>query len=212
MAKKLPLSDFRAIRSKLEPHAFANPKGQDAPPSDLIDAKTWKGIMHLPEDVSIRISDHNGARLRLLYSLWGDLIEATGDPEHPDEIYNSILDAADCLQCATFNFMHGFYRGALSELRTALELLMIGTYGSLNPANADYLSWKAGTSELNFPRCRRRLKGTLRGDQSKWLFEEGEFSPTCIRRYPIMLTRDLNRMISRCGKATDPSTTTPPSG
>ncbi len=173
MAKKLPLSDFRALRWKLEPHEFAISEGQDATPSDLIESKVWNGIVRLPEDVSIRISDHNGTRLKLLYSLWCDWIEAVGDPDDPDEIFNCMLDATDCLQCANFNFIHGFYRGALAELRTILELITIGTYGSLNPVDPDYLSWKGGASELNFARCRRRLKGTLRADQSRWLFEDG---------------------------------------
>jgi hypothetical protein len=173
MTKKLPLSDFRAVRSKLEPHEFANPEGQDAPPSDLIEPEVWDGMMHLPEDVSIRISDHNGNRLGLLYGLWSDWFNAIGDPDRPDEIYNCMLDAADCFQCANFNLLHGYYRGALAELRTALELILIGTYGSFNPSDADYIAWKAGTSDLTFPRCRRRLKGKLRADQCKWLFEDG---------------------------------------
>src|SRR5580704_17850282 len=53
------------------PHEFAISEGQDVPPSDLVDPDIWHGIMHLPEDVSIRISDHNGLRLRLMYQLWG---------------------------------------------------------------------------------------------------------------------------------------------
>jgi len=65
MTKKLPLKDFRAVRSKLEPHEFAI-SPDVLPPSDLVDPDVWDGIMHLPEDVSIRISDHNGLRLRLM--------------------------------------------------------------------------------------------------------------------------------------------------
>ncbi len=72
MSKKLPETDFRAERSKLEPHEFANSEGQDVAPSDLIEEEVWDGMMHLPEDVSIRISDHNGTRLRLLHGLWKD--------------------------------------------------------------------------------------------------------------------------------------------
>jgi hypothetical protein len=120
MSKKLPLKDFRAVRSKLEPHEFAISEGQDVPPSDLVDPAVWHGIMHLPEDVSIRISDHNGLRLRLMYQFWGDWVEAIGDPNNPDEIFNCLLEAADCFQGTTFNFLHGFHRTALAELRTAL--------------------------------------------------------------------------------------------
>jgi hypothetical protein len=175
MTKKLPLNDFRAVRSKLESHEFAISSGQDVPPSELVDPDIWDGIMHLPEDVSIRISDHNGLRLRLMYQLWGDWVEAIGDPDNPDEMFNCLLEAADCFQGATFTFLHGFYRTALAELRTALELVMIGTYGTLYPTDDDYRQWKSGKSEnFGFTRCRKRLSGRLKTAQAKWMFEDGE--------------------------------------
>lgn len=175
MTKKLPLTDFRAVRSKLEPHEFAISEGQDVPPSDLVDSDIWHGIMHLPEDVSIRISDHNGLRLRLTYQLWVDWVEATGDPDKPDEMFDCLLEAAVCFQGATFNFLHGFYRTALAELRTALELVMIGVYGTSCPSDKDYLQWKSGKLEnFGFMRCRRRLLGSLKKEQAKWMFEDGE--------------------------------------
>jgi hypothetical protein len=175
MTKKLPLNDFRAVRSKLEPDDFAITDGVDDPPSDLIDPDVWDGIMHLPEDVSIRVSDHNGVRIRLMHELWGDWLEAIGDPENPDEIFNCLLEAADCFQAATFNFLHGYYRTALAELRTALELVMIGTYGTLYPNDKDYLEWKDGKTEMfGFTRCRKRLVGNLKKEKAKWMFEDGE--------------------------------------
>jgi hypothetical protein len=174
MTKKLPLKDFRAVRSKLEPHEFAISEGQDVPPSDLIDPGIWHGIMHLPEDVSIRIADHNGLRLQLMHELWGEWVKAIGDPDKPDEMFNCLLEAADCFQGATFNFLHGFYRTALAELRTALELVMIGTYGTLYPTDKAYLEWKRGNSEIfGFTWCRRRLLGNLNKEQAKWMFEHG---------------------------------------
>jgi hypothetical protein len=131
--------------------------------------------MHLPEDVSIRISDHNGIRLRLMFQLWGDWVEAIGDPDEPDEMFNYLLEAADCFQGATFNFLHGYYRTALAELRTALELVMIGTYGTLYPSDKDYLQWKGRKSEnFGFTRCRKRLLGNLKKERAKWMFEDGE--------------------------------------
>jgi hypothetical protein len=51
---------------------------------------------------------------------------------------------------------------------------MIGAYGSFNPSDRDYVAWKAGTSDLNFTRCRRRLFGTLRNEQAKWMFQDGQ--------------------------------------
>jgi hypothetical protein len=112
MVRKLPLSDFRAVRHQLEPDDFALNEGPDAPPTHLIDEKTWAGITHLPDDVAIRVSDHNGHRLALLHSLWGDWIEAIGDPEEEqDELFRCMLDAGDAFQCTTFLFLHGYYRG-----------------------------------------------------------------------------------------------------
>lgn len=65
-------------------------------------------------------------------------------------------------------------RTALAELRTALELAIIGAYGTLNPTDKDYVAWKAGTSDLNFTRCQRRLSGSLCKGAGKWMFEDGE--------------------------------------
>jgi len=180
MVQRLPFTDFRAVRSKLEPHEFAINEGQDVPPSNLVSPEVWNGIMHLPEDVAIRVSDHNGVRLRLLYQLWGDWIEVIGDPDRPDEMFDCVLEATDCFQGATFNFLHGFYRTALAELRTALELVMIGAYGNLYPADKYYQEWKAGNSEMfGYTRCRKRLLGNLKKEQAKWMFEnDAPFSST----------------------------------
>src|SRR6185437_8265266 len=120
VTKKLSLSDFRAVRHMLEPHEFAISEGPDVEPGDLIDEATWAGITHLPDDVAIRTSDHNGIRLKLLYSLWGDWIEATGDPSRQDDLFSCMLDACDAFQCTNFLFLHGYYRAALAQLRVAL--------------------------------------------------------------------------------------------
>lgn len=173
MAQKLPLADFRAVRSKLEPHMFAISEGMDVPPSDLVDAESGTGSCTCQKTSRIRVSDHNGVRLRLLYQLWGDWIEVIGGPDEPDEMFNCLLEAADCFQGATFNFLHGFYRTALAELRTALELVIIGAYGNLYPTDKDYREWKTGKSEiLGFTRCRKRLLGNLKKEQAKWMFED----------------------------------------
>ncbi|MGO9742523.1 MAG: hypothetical protein ACLPN5_13625 [Roseiarcus sp.] len=187
MTKKLPLSDFRAVRHKLEPHEFAVSEGQDAPPTHPIDEETWNGITHLPDDVAIRTSDHNGHRFALLYSLplWGDWITATGDPLNPDELFNCMLDASDAFQCANFLFLHGYYRAAMAELRVALELVMIGAYGNLKPVDPDFVVWKTSGSELGFTLIRKRMYAMLRSDQGKWLFAKGEPSvPMMMRQAP----------------------------
>src|SRR5580704_2498085 len=87
MVSKLPLSDFRAVRHKLDPDDFALSEGPDIAPTNLINEETWSGLTHLPDDVAIRTSDHNGHRLQLLHSLWADWIDATGDPTKHDELF-----------------------------------------------------------------------------------------------------------------------------
>jgi hypothetical protein len=182
MTRKLPLADFRAVRHKLEPHEFAISEGQDFAPTDLVDEATWACIIHLPDDVAIRISDHNGLRLALLYSLWGDWVTATGDPENPDELFSGMLDAGDALQCANFLFLHGYYRAAMAELRVALELVMIGAYGNLRPGDRDYVVWKTSGSELGFTRFRKRMHAMLRGNHCKWLVADEEFPDKTFRQ------------------------------
>jgi hypothetical protein len=137
-----------------------------------VDEETWAGITHLPDDVAIRTSDHNGHRLALLNSLSDDWIEATGDPEKPDELFTFMLDAGDAFQCANFLLLHGYYRASMAELRVALELVMIGAYGNLKPDDPDYIVWKTSGSELGFTRFRKRMHGMLRSVQCKWLLAD----------------------------------------
>jgi hypothetical protein len=59
MSKKLPLSDFRAARSKLEPDEFAFSDGQDVPPSDLVDEEVWDGM---PREIVKLSSEHHAGR------------------------------------------------------------------------------------------------------------------------------------------------------
>ena len=182
MVKTLPLSDFRALRHKLEPHEFAISDGMEVAPTDLVDNRTWSGLTHLPDDVAIRLSDHNGIRLELLYGLWGDWITATGDPDRSDELFDCMLDATSSFQCANFLLLHGFYRAAMAELRVALELVTIGAYGNPRPADPKYVDWKTNGSELGFTHFRRKMHGMLRGDQCKWLLANDEFPDKTFRQ------------------------------
>jgi hypothetical protein len=184
MVRKVPLSDFRAVRHQLEPHDFALNEGPAPAPTHLIDKETWAGLTHLPDDVAIRTSDHNGHRLALLHRLWGDWIVATGDPLSPDELFSCMLDAGEAFQCTNFLLLHGYYRAAMAELRVALELVMIGAYGNLKPDDPDYIVWKTSGSELGFTRFRRRMHGMLRNEQCKWLVADKEF--------PQRIFRDLS--------------------
>lgn len=167
-----PPSDFRSIRKLLPPEVFAISEGMDSPPTDLVRKEVWDGITHLPDDVALRTSGHDGLRLDILHTLYRDWVHAIG-LKRTDEIFDAMLDAGDCFQSANFNFLHGFYRTSLADLRTAFELTMIGTFGQLNPNDLGYREWKSGASEFfGFGLCRKSLFESLRADQAKWLFEK----------------------------------------
>jgi hypothetical protein len=127
-------------------------------PTDLVAEDVWNGIMHLPDDVAITTSNHHGAQLAALYLLWGDLLEAIGDEQ--DELFAGMLDAVDCFRASTFDSLHGYYRSALSNLRSALELVAIGSLGNLSPNDSDYLRWKKqNVGSLPFSTAMKKLRG-----------------------------------------------------
>jgi len=90
MARPLDTADFRAIRIVLEPDDFAVSNGKPDRPTNLVDKETWHGIVDLPDDVSIRISNHQGAILKELYALQSTWTShAIGDDQHHlDTIYH----------------------------------------------------------------------------------------------------------------------------
>jgi hypothetical protein len=146
----------------LEEHEYAT-GGEEIAPTDLIEQDIWNGITHLPDDIAMHISNHHGNELKLLHLLHAVWVGATGNPLKPDNLFNGMLDAADCFQCATFNFLHGYYRSALSDLRSALELVAIGAFGNIKPDDPVYLRWRAGGADLTFPSCRKRLQRAVAG-------------------------------------------------
>jgi hypothetical protein len=127
--------------------------------------------MHLPDDVAMRTSDHHGTQLTDIYSLWGDWIEANGD-DYDEPLFAAMLDAVDCFQSSTFDALHGYYRSALSNLRSALELVAIGALGDLAPTNDAYLRWQSSGATLSFPDCRQRLRRLSPEPASMLLFKQ----------------------------------------
>lgn len=162
MPKPPPQKDFRFHRDLLPDEAFALVGGERPGPTDLVEEKTWSGIMHLPDDVALTTSNHHGKQLTTLYDLWGDWVEAIGDDQ--DELHGGMLDAADCLQASTFDSLHGYYRSAVANLRSALELIAIGALGNVAPRDRDYVRWKKhNLGSFPFQSCVRKLRGaTLR--------------------------------------------------
>ncbi|HEV2462256.1 MAG TPA: hypothetical protein VGT04_00495 [Acidobacteriaceae bacterium] len=198
MSKQLSLDDFRAVRVVLEPDDFAITDGYpDRPPSDLISKEIWFGIMDLPDDVAVRTSSHNGQALGDIYRIWGDWIGAIGDPEHPDPLFEPMLDAADDLKASIFDALHGFYRTAFSALRNVLELMTIGTCGSLNNSQ-QYKDWRNGTLEFKFgAACDQLSKEQALRSFNEQMTDEGQQplwdpkSPTSPGGYCRSLYRDL---------------------
>jgi hypothetical protein len=170
MAKRKSSRDFRSLRVLLPDKAFALRCGKRPGPTDRVRKRVWRGIMHLPDDVAITTSNHHGSQLAALYTLWADWVEATGEKEE-DALFTAMLDAADCFQSSTFDSVHGYYRSALSNLRSALELVAIGALGNLAPADDVYARWKKSAAGLAFPSCRGRLRGATKEPVKTLLFK-----------------------------------------
>lgn len=163
-------TDFRTIRTLLPDEVFLLANGPRPGPTDLVAEDIWNGIMHLPDDVAITTSSHHGSQLATLYSLWGDLLEAIGDEE--DELFSGMLDAADCFQASTFDSLHGYYRSALSNLRSALELVAIGSLGNLSPKDMEYLRWKEqNVGSLPFGSAMRKLRSATNAHVQALVFK-----------------------------------------
>ncbi len=148
MVKNLELNDFRAVRQVLEPEDFALTDGKpDGPPTDLIDPDAWDHIMTLPGDVAIRTSGFQGSRITLL----NDITSAWVEILTPDGIVSiAMLDIADAFYSSTFSQLHGFYKEALSILRTAIETIALSTLCTLTSDTEKWEEWLQGEEELRF--------------------------------------------------------------
>lgn len=67
-------ADFRKRRVKLPPDAFAIGPKTNPKPSDLIDQLTWDSLVSLPDDVSLRTSEHYGSILKEFWDAWDEWI------------------------------------------------------------------------------------------------------------------------------------------
>jgi hypothetical protein len=157
MAKRSSSRDFRSLRALLPDEVFLVVSGKQSGPTDLVSENVWNGLMHLPDHVALTTSDHHGRQLAALHALWSDWLDAMGDDQ--DELFTGMLDAADCLQGNAFDALHGFYRSAVANLRTTIELVAIGALGNLAPnvfGNRQrwpsYLCQKSCSGEMTSPR------------------------------------------------------------
>jgi len=151
MPKLLPTTDFRARRVVLTRSDFAYAPKPAEPPTDLIDKATWESIVILPDDVAVRTSNYHGTALAQMHDLWGAWIESVGDVQ--DCMFPVMLDAGDDFQAATYNALTGFYRFAASGLRSALELVTIGTWVQVCGKDQEFRAWREGKGPISFGRA-----------------------------------------------------------
>ena len=157
--------DFRHTRTMLPPEAFALSTGPNRPPSDLVDEDTWRGITTLPDDVSLRTSDHYGSDLRRGYDAWGGWVSLALALQYLDgeeaNVHAPVVLATfvitDELQSSLYSAVTGFYRASIGGLRLALEGALIGLYFTLYPDPARLRSWGDGREEVWMRDVRRAL-------------------------------------------------------
>lgn len=157
MVRKLPAADFRARRMVLEPDDFALNDGSPEPvPTDLVEEKVWHGIMDIADDVAIRTTSHQGSRVGLLYELWGGWLEAV--PEKSMVGY-AMLDCSDDFAASILSLLHGFYKQAITTLRSALETMVLACACQVTRDTAGWEDWEAG-KQFDFARTRHRLRAS----------------------------------------------------
>jgi hypothetical protein len=167
--------DFRTRRVRLAPSVFLLPEGQKRwpRPSDLVSRKVWNGFVHLSDHVALITSEHHGTELALLYILEADWIRVF-DYDDRDELTDAMLDAGDCFKASVFDSLHGFYRSSISNLRSVIDVIAVGTLGKLSPKDDAYQKWSEGKSgsSLNFLNLRSRLSKVCVKSEERALFKQ----------------------------------------
>lgn len=147
MPRFLSSSDFRARRRVLVKSDFAVAEGPARRPSDKIDKATWDHIVTLPDDVAIRTSNHHGKAIKQISDLTYEWLL------HSDErdrvMLPVMMDAHDDLEAALYSAITGYYRLANSAMRSALELVVIGTWAKLCGKRSEFQKWQKGKTELS---------------------------------------------------------------
>lgn len=198
MVKFLSADDFRARRRVLERKDFALASRSERRPSDLISEDVWKSIITLPDDVSIRTTNHYGRIFGLLDDGWGAWIEALSEG---DELSYVMLNAADEFQAATLNALQGYYRVSFGCLRTVLELLSIGLYCQVCGKSKEFKRWLKGREEIKFGMAcsglsaapaLARFSGHLRTTMKDSFFDQKDSS----KKYPGGWVIRLHSMLS----------------
>lgn len=145
------MSDFRARRRVLLKSDFAIAPTREPRATDKIRKDTWNHIFSLPDDVAIRTTNHNGTLIQELSDLtceWLDHCDGS------DPVMGAVmLDAHDDFDAAVFNAIVGYYRLSNSAMRSALELITIGTWAQTCSRRKEFQRWEKGKSELSLGRA-----------------------------------------------------------
>ncbi len=102
------------------------------------------------------------------------------EPDDRDELTDAMYDASDCFQASVFDALHGFYRSSLSNLRSVIDIIGVGTLGKLSPKDDAYRKWSEGKpgSSLNFLNLRSRLSRVCVKPEERALFKQGGWIST----------------------------------
>jgi hypothetical protein len=135
----------------------------DLPPSDLVPEETWDSIVHLPDDVSLRTSDHYGTHIKKLWDLWGEWVMVVLALQGPDQaladspIARVSSDCAVYFQASVHNTLVGYYRLAFASLRGVVENMTVGLCFELATDRSRFQSWLAG-DEFGFGSAADQLR------------------------------------------------------
>jgi hypothetical protein len=149
-------SDFRAKRWMLEEKDFAVASGKYIGPTDLIDENTWRSIVGLPDDVSVRTSDKYGSQIGEMWRHWGTwgrvvlAVQALSSVPAKSSTAIACCDAADEFQAAAYCALVGYYRVAFSCLRNVLEQFTIAVQLATTNDAQDFADWRNAEERIRF--------------------------------------------------------------
>lgn len=149
-------SDFRARRFMLEEDDFGLSTGMYPGPTNLIDEGTWRSMVALVDDVSIRTSDKYGEQLKQMWNywdMWNPVTYGVQDLSKKTEGYPTAMaasDAADEFQAATYAVLVGYYRVAFSCLRNVLEQITIAAELTISGDVQGLTDWRNGEDRIRF--------------------------------------------------------------
>src|SRR6266566_1214672 len=103
-------------------------EGKSRGATDRVRKRVWRGIMHLPDDVALRTSDHHGTQLQALYRLW-----VIGSTRRARTTKSRCSRRCSTRPIAFSRPLTATTGRRWPNLRAALDLVAIGTLGNFAP-------------------------------------------------------------------------------